>query len=477
MMRNHPEFVETMIAASITGAVFVPIDPRTRGDKLAFMLRQRRAAAAWSAADYCLRRGRPRRAGSAPGVELGAGARHRREPDAVPIDEVEGVEPLAAVLDTPAAHRRRAPRRPPTDPLQIIYTSGTTGDPEGRGVHQRPLRRRSRMLGLLFGYQRRRPALHRAVAHPRQRPGGHAGAVAGHGPAGRLQPPVHQVQAVGRLPGPRLHHLLAARWAWPPRSTASRRGPTTPTTRCASVVSAGMPAAIWEAFEQRFGVRDPRVVRRGRGRRLAFKPVGRGSDRVVRQADPRSRDEGSSTSTTSSARRAWSARSARARRAARPRSSTTRTRRPPRRRPAAAGCAAATWATPTPTAGSSSTTARAAGLRHNGDFVNPGFVEKVHRRAPAGRATCSSTGCRRPRARRARRTWWPPSWSRAGRRASTPASVFAHCRGGAGVELRADATCRWWTEIPKTASEKPQERFLLDAFEPDRVAGRVMTAS
>ena len=38
MMRNHPEFVEALIAASITGAVAVPIDPRTKGEKLAFML-------------------------------------------------------------------------------------------------------------------------------------------------------------------------------------------------------------------------------------------------------------------------------------------------------------------------------------------------------------------------------------------------------------------------------------------------------
>ena len=32
MMRNQPEFVESMIAASILGALFVPIDPRTRGE-------------------------------------------------------------------------------------------------------------------------------------------------------------------------------------------------------------------------------------------------------------------------------------------------------------------------------------------------------------------------------------------------------------------------------------------------------------
>jgi len=39
MMRNHPEFVESMIAASVSATVFVPIDPRTKGEKLAYALR------------------------------------------------------------------------------------------------------------------------------------------------------------------------------------------------------------------------------------------------------------------------------------------------------------------------------------------------------------------------------------------------------------------------------------------------------
>lgn len=38
MMANHPEFVEAMLAAAMLGAVFVPIDPRTIGEKLSFML-------------------------------------------------------------------------------------------------------------------------------------------------------------------------------------------------------------------------------------------------------------------------------------------------------------------------------------------------------------------------------------------------------------------------------------------------------
>ena len=38
VMQNHPEFVDLMVASSILGTVFVPIDPRTRGRKLQYML-------------------------------------------------------------------------------------------------------------------------------------------------------------------------------------------------------------------------------------------------------------------------------------------------------------------------------------------------------------------------------------------------------------------------------------------------------
>ena len=53
MMRNHPEFVETMFASSITGCIFVPIDPRTRGEKLSYTLRNA-GCRGIICADYCL---------------------------------------------------------------------------------------------------------------------------------------------------------------------------------------------------------------------------------------------------------------------------------------------------------------------------------------------------------------------------------------------------------------------------------------
>jgi len=38
LLLNHPEFVDAMVGASIAASVFVPIDPRTKGDKLSYML-------------------------------------------------------------------------------------------------------------------------------------------------------------------------------------------------------------------------------------------------------------------------------------------------------------------------------------------------------------------------------------------------------------------------------------------------------
>jgi len=53
LMANHAEFVDAMVAAAISGTVFVPIDPRAKGDKLAFMLEHAQCRGV-IAADYTL---------------------------------------------------------------------------------------------------------------------------------------------------------------------------------------------------------------------------------------------------------------------------------------------------------------------------------------------------------------------------------------------------------------------------------------
>jgi crotonobetaine/carnitine-CoA ligase len=118
IMQNHPEFVDLMVASSILGTVFVPIDPRTRGNKLKFMLDFAECKGA-IVAGYALAE-----VESSWGMEDGRwiasleaqGSDHPRVEDilAAPLPSPE----LAIESDDPNA------------PMQILYTSGTTGDPK-----------------------------------------------------------------------------------------------------------------------------------------------------------------------------------------------------------------------------------------------------------------------------------------------------------------------------------------------------------
>ena len=51
IMHNYPEMVHLTGAASILGAVMVPIDPRTKGDKLAHQIRHSKSKAVFITAD------------------------------------------------------------------------------------------------------------------------------------------------------------------------------------------------------------------------------------------------------------------------------------------------------------------------------------------------------------------------------------------------------------------------------------------
>jgi crotonobetaine/carnitine-CoA ligase len=101
------------------------------------------------------------------------------------------------------------------------------------------------------------------------------------------------------------------------------------------------------------------------------------------------------------------------------------------------------------------------GLRHNGDFVNPGFVEKVIAENPQVKdvfvygveAASGAPGEKDVVAAIV-------AEEAAG---FSPASVFEACRAGLESNF-VPSYLQVVDEIPKTASEKPQERFLLEAF-------------
>ena len=122
---NHPEFVDTMVGSSIAGRVFVPIDPRTRGKKLAYMLNHADCRGA-VVGDYALSN-LIEIVDECPTLEWiwilttksGAGAgdvplRCRMMADVLTSD----VSPMKIRVDDP------------DEPMQMLYTSGTTGDPK-----------------------------------------------------------------------------------------------------------------------------------------------------------------------------------------------------------------------------------------------------------------------------------------------------------------------------------------------------------
>lgn len=121
MMANHPEFIDLMVASSILGTVFVPIDPRTRGDKLKYML------------DYAECKGVFAGLEALPALnELwGDGkTKGRFVVSIAPLDARFGVADLPSLLAAAAGKDMGIASTNPLDPMQVLYTSGTTGDPK-----------------------------------------------------------------------------------------------------------------------------------------------------------------------------------------------------------------------------------------------------------------------------------------------------------------------------------------------------------
>ncbi len=454
MMRNHPEFVETMIAASTTGCVAVPIDPRTRGDKLAFTLRNAGCRMV-ICGDYCYAQVAAVRA-SLP--ELQWVLTLETGEIAEPVS-LQGSPSLNEVLAWPAGSTVDVRLDRPEDPLQIIYTSGTTGDPKGV-VFPNNRWGAFAMVGMLFGYRSdERPYTGLSLTH------GNAQAVT-------LGPALHMsLRAVfsrkftksklwdvcrryGCTTFSMLGGMATAIYSEPPRANDREH-------RVRMVLDAGMPAAIWEPFERRFGVRVFEWYGAVEGG-LAFKPIDVGPigsfGKPVPGLDMRIVDE--------------------AGRECPPGVVGELVSRP------ATGESASVEYFENPTASAKKTAGgwlrsgdmghrdadgwlffdyrKGGGIRHNGDFVNAGFVEKVIAEHPAvsdvfvyGIPAASGA----PGEQDVVAAIVPATLT------FSAGDVFAACRRSLEPNF-VPTYIQVVEEIPKTASEKPQERFLLERFDP-----------
>ncbi len=124
-MRNHPEFVYAMLAGPVIGAIMVPIDPRSRGERLRFLLENSGAKAVVVSGELL----EPLSAviDKVPNVKLVSVAYHPEEKVAVSPD----YQALNEILEKDSWDVVEQQIMDVRHPMEIIYTSGTTGDPKG----------------------------------------------------------------------------------------------------------------------------------------------------------------------------------------------------------------------------------------------------------------------------------------------------------------------------------------------------------
>ena len=125
LMRNHPEFVYSLYAGAAIGAVMTPIDPRIKGERLKFVLKDSRSkgiiftSELMSSVEEAL--------SVLPEVNV-IGVAHKRGMDVPAMDKYPSLNETLAGPEVPSTDRRN---NDVNTPLEIIYTSGTTGDPKG----------------------------------------------------------------------------------------------------------------------------------------------------------------------------------------------------------------------------------------------------------------------------------------------------------------------------------------------------------
>ncbi len=453
ILKNHPEFVEAMAAASLMGCAFVPIDPRTKGAKLAYTINNSKCQGV-ICADY----------GMAQLAEIRDQIPTVKWVFMLETDEGGGTiadtadcESLNEILTGPEATVDKK-LKDPNEILQIIYTSGTTGDPKGVTISN--LRLGS---GTMFG-----PGL---CLEPGDRP--YTGLSLTHGnaqsltlfPSIGMDLPVtfsrkftkSRLWDICRQYNCTVFNLLGGMTTAIYSEPVKNNDADNPVRM---VLSAGMPAVIWEKFEKRFNVKVIELyaavdgyglfMNRGDGPVGSFGKAPEGGEFIIVDDDGNEVPHGEMGEL-------WS-------------------------RPIEGDVSVEYFenkeASDKKTAGGWVHTGdvchrdeegwfyfdyrKGGGIRHNGDFVHPGFVEQVLAEHPNIDDVF---------------VYGVPAKSGAPGESDVVAaivvtegfdagSVYDLCR----KELEANFVPSYLQvvdEIPKTASEKPQTRFLLEQFSED----------
>jgi len=458
-LRNHPEFVEAMVAASMTGTVFVPVDPRTRADKLAFMVNNSGSRGV-ICAGYNIDEVRAAEA-RCPGIEwllaLDEGATAAFPAGRVPAERL--AEVLA--LDVPTVNMAPVTL---SSPLNIVYTSGTTGDPKGIvGTTQRF--GGTGFMGMVFGYRPdERPYTGLSFTHSNAMttalcPALHGGYRAVFSRKFTKTKLWDICRRYGCTTFSILGGMATAIYAEPPRADDADNP-------VRLIISGGMPASLWEAFEQRFGVQLLEIYGASDGGGLAFKPPGVGPigsfGKPMQGYEMKILDDAGNECPPGvpgeiCCRPApGSAASVDVEYLGNPEASRQKLRAGWNRSGDIGHSDAEGWLY--------FDYRKGGGIRHNGDFINTGFVEKVVAESALvddvfvyGVPALSGA----PGEKDVVAAIVPRDRDR-----FDAAALFAHCRQGLEPNF-VPGYLQVVDEIPKTASEKPQERFLTERFSRD----------
>ncbi len=457
MMRNHPEFVEVMVAASISATVFVPVDPRTKGEKFAYTLRNS-GCKGIVIADYNLAQLDEIRA-QLPDLSFVL-ALATGEDGAALSGDFQGAESLNELLakPLPAVDVRL---HGPEDPLQIIYTSGTTGDPKGVVMENGRYGAMALLGKVIFQFapdERLYTGL--SLTH------GNAQAVTLANALCLELPTVFsrrftksRLWDICRKHGCTTFSLLGG------MATAIYSEPSRPDDAdnpVRMVTSAGMPHAIWEAFEKRFDLKILEWYGAVEGG-LAYKPIGQGPMGSFGKPAPglemKILDENDNECPPhvvgEICSRPASGDPAKVEYFDNPDASEKKTRGGWLRSGDMGHSDEEGWLF--------FDYRKGGGIRRHGDFINPGFVEKVIAEHPDVSdvfvyGVPAKTGAPGESDVVAAIATMPG-------RTIDPASVFGLCRKGLESNF-VPSYLQVVDEIPKTASEKPQERFLRERFAP-----------
>ncbi|MCC6828121.1 MAG: AMP-binding protein [Novosphingobium sp.] len=462
LLQNHAEFVDTMVAAGILGAVLVPLDPRMRGEKLAFMLRDA-GCVGIVCGDYALANVR-QVLPDLPALAwiVTVGATDAATGASVPITAFADLVGGAAAPDLAIAVAAAG------EPMQIMYTSGTTGDPKGIVVTHGRFIAATGYGAAMFGYREGdRPYTGLSLTHGNAQYVTLAPALAmGLRAVFSRKFTKSRLWDVIRANGCTTFSLLGG------MATAIYSEPVKAddgVNPVRHVISAGMPAAIWNDFCDRFQVGIIEFYGAMEGG-LLINPLGAGpagscgkppATMRVRVIDEQGRDVGPGEP-GELLFGAADGTPMQVEYVGKPEESARKTVDGWLRSGDIVVRDSEGWVFFRNRVGG--------GIRHNGDFIDPALVEKVVAEHPGvGDAF----------------VWGVPSASGAPGEKDVVAAVvpvdpggfdpqdlFAWCRSRLEPNM-VPGYVQILAEIPKTASEKPQERFLREMF--DAHPGAVVT--